>query len=153
MTKSSTFLAICLLSGAAFAEKEIVEPNPALAPEEVVSIQLEALQHNDEPSEDAGIERTWAFAHPDNKRVTGPLDRFKAMIKSPGYRMLLDHRAHRISRVAVSGDKARFTVTVTPASGPVVFYHWRLRKVETGPNQGAWMTIAVSPPLEKGNTI
>ena len=40
------------------------KPSPALAPERVVAIQLDALQHNDTPSPDFGIETTFAFASP-----------------------------------------------------------------------------------------
>ena len=36
----------------------------------MVSIQIEALRHNDTPYEDGGIEVTFNFASPTNKRVT-----------------------------------------------------------------------------------
>lgn len=139
---------LALLGAAAYAAGESA-PDPALPPVRVVEIQLEALQHNDEPHEDAGIERTWAFAHPANKRMTGPLDRFAAMIKSPGYRMLVDHREHTIKRVAVTDESALFTVMILPAAGDAVFYQWRLEKARSG----AWMTVAVSPPIRREDAI
>lgn len=129
------------------------EPGPDLTPERVVEIQLVALQHNDDPRRDAGIERTWAFAHPDNKRITGPLERFTAMIKSPGYRALVGHRKHVIETVVQTEDTAEFVVTVIPASGAVVAYRWRLEKVRDGSHTGAWMTVAVSPPIRRGQSI
>lgn len=124
-------------------------PDPALSPERVVEIQLKALQHNDEPREDAGIERAWAFAHTDNKSVTGPFERFAAMFKSPVYRMLVDHREHWITRVAVTDETAWFVVTVVPESRLAVIYQWRLEKASSG----AWMTIIVSPPIRRGDSI
>ena len=36
---------------------------------------------NDENFKDSGIEQTWNFAHPENKKNTGPLPNFKMMIK------------------------------------------------------------------------
>ena len=57
---------------------ELVKPNTKLDPYDVVKIQLEALKNND--SQDKGIRQTWLFAHPDNKKVTGPFDRFRIMI-------------------------------------------------------------------------
>ena len=57
------------------------EPDPSLSPQDVVSIQIEALQNNDTPYEDRGIEITFNFASPTNKRVTGPLERFKVMVR------------------------------------------------------------------------
>lgn len=149
MSRLSLLSAILALAGAAFYAYGDFEPDPALPPERVVEIQLEALQNNDEPREDAGIERVWAFAHPANRAVTGPLERFAAMIKNPAYRMLVDHREHSIRRVAVTDETAWFVVTVVPGSGPLVFYHWQLEKTRSG----AWMTIAVSPPISRDETI
>ena len=63
--------------------QELLTPDPIRQPESVVEIQLQSLQKNDVPVPDTGIAQTWAFAHPDNKRVTGPLERFAWMIKSP----------------------------------------------------------------------
>lgn len=152
MSRLSLFAALLLLPGAAGAADTPV-PGPGLPPERVVEIQLDALQRNDEPHADAGIELAWSFAHPANKAATGPLERFAAMIKNPVYRPLLNHLAHEIKRVAITGDAAVVAATVTPASGPVVFYQWRLERVASGPHAGAWMTAAVSSPAERGDSI
>ena len=56
---------------------ELAKPNKTLNPYDVVKIQLEALKNND--SQDKGIKQTWLFAHPDNKKITGPFDKFKQM--------------------------------------------------------------------------
>jgi hypothetical protein len=45
-------------------------PNAQLTPDQVFKIQLEALRTNDE--NDRGIEITFRFASPANKRSTGP---------------------------------------------------------------------------------
>ena len=44
------------------------EPDPSLSPQDVVSIQIEALRNNDIPYADRGIEVTFNFASPANKR-------------------------------------------------------------------------------------
>jgi hypothetical protein len=69
----------------------LVRPSPQLSAAEVVTIQLEALQHNDEPYIDAGIAQSWLLAHPANKRVTGPYSRFADMLRSPAFAAILDH--------------------------------------------------------------
>jgi hypothetical protein len=125
----------------------------ALSPAEVVEAQLSALQRNDSPEVDAGIAQTRAFAHPDNKRVTGPLPRFAQMIKGPQFHMLLDHRAHEIQEIARTDDAVAFAVTVTAGSGEVVIYQWQVGKVADGEHAGAWMTTAVSPPIPAGTAI
>ena len=64
-----------------FLSAEIVKPNSDIKPVQVVKIQLKGLMKNDLPYKDQGIEQTWEFAHPNNKIFTGPINRFKEMIK------------------------------------------------------------------------
>ena len=71
------FISIFLSSSNA----EILKPNSTIKPSEVVKIQLKKKKKNDLEFEDSGIEQTWNFAHPNNKKVTGPLPNFKMMIK------------------------------------------------------------------------
>ena len=60
-------------------DDEQLQPNPNLTPEDVIRIQVEALQNND--SQDTGIEITFRFASPANRQLTGPLNRFKRMVR------------------------------------------------------------------------
>ena len=73
---------IILIFSTSELKAEIKKPNPDIKPREVIEIQLNALMKNDIPSKDNGIIQTWFFAHPNNQRVTGPIERFKYMIKS-----------------------------------------------------------------------
>jgi Domain of unknown function (DUF4864) len=152
MRSSLVAVALLVMAAPSWAADPLM-PDPALSPAEVVSIQLNALQANDTPEADAGIAQTWAFAHPDNKRVTGPLPRFAQMIKGPLYALLLRHRSHQVKEVSRSDNEAVFAVTVTSRTGEVVGYRWSLAKVAEGANAGAWMTIAVSPPIQVGEAI
>lgn len=151
--RASLFGAALLIVAAPSWAAELLMPDPALSPAEVVEAQLNALQVNDTPEADAGIAQTWAFAHPDNKRATGPLPRFAGMIKGPLYRILLNHQSHEVEEVSRTDDEAVFAVTVTSESGVAVVYQWRIAKVVDGENAGAWMTTAVSPPIRAGQSI
>jgi Domain of unknown function (DUF4864) len=151
MRTAALALALLLMVAPARAA-DLLVPDPALSPAEVVEIQLSALQANDTAS-DAGIAQTFAFAHPDNKRMTGPLARFAQMIKGPQYRMLLNHRAHEIKEVSRTDNEVVFAVTVTSATGEVVGYRWSVAKVASGEAAGAWMTVSVSPPVAVGQAI
>jgi Domain of unknown function (DUF4864) len=131
---------------------DLLAPDPVLSPAEVVAIQLDALQAN-EAGTDAGIAQTWAFAHPENKRMTGPLPRFAQMIRGPQYRMLLNHRSHEVTEVSRTDHEAVFAVTVTTRTGDVIGYRWSVAKVTGGEHAGAWMTIAVSPPVPVGQAL
>ena len=143
-----TFIITALVL-ASSVSAEMLKPEPDIAPKRVVEIQLEALQNNDEPKPNAGIEQAWLFAHPMNKSATGPLKRFTSMIKSPSYQMLVGHESHSVRRIAVTDDTATFAVKVTPASADPVSYQWKLKKTDSG----LWMTISVSPPMDRGDTI
>ena len=68
----STFL-IFLIS-VSVSKADLLKPSSDIKPDRVIEIQLSGLQNNDLIYKDSGIEQTWNFAHPDNKKVTGPLD-------------------------------------------------------------------------------
>jgi Domain of unknown function (DUF4864) len=141
-----------LMAAPSFAA-DVLQPDPDLSPAEVIAIQLSALQANDTPEPDAGIAQTFAFAHPDNRRVTGPLPRFAQMIKGPQYQVLLGHRSHEINEVFRDDNQAAFAVIVTSRDGNVVGFRWAVARVAAGEHAGAWMTIAVSPPVPVGKAI
>lgn len=135
------------------AVADLMQPSPALSPERVVEIQLQSLQRNDTPTPDAGIEQTWAFAHPDNKRMTGPIERFALMIKGPHYKLLLKLREYRIEKVVRTENRALFNVSIVTATGGPASFQWEVAKVDAGVHAGSWMTIGVSPPLRSGDAI
>ena len=91
---------ILLLITSTFSNAELLNPNSNIKPKEVIKIQLNGLQQNDSKFKDSGIEQTWNFAHPNNKRVTGPLSNFKMMLKSDSYGMMINHLSHTITAVS-----------------------------------------------------
>lgn len=153
MRLATGLFAFLVLSALPAAGQELRHPDPGLPPIRVVEIQLEALQRNDRPVPDAGIAQTWAFAHPANRRMTGPLERFALMIKGPHYRLMLGHREHTIDPVFQSADLAVFAVRLVAADGRHAAFQWRVAKVAEGPYAGSWMTVGVSPPLNVKDSI
>ena len=91
---------------------EIIKPSKEIDPGQVIKIQLSALMKNDNPYKDRGIIQTWEFAHPNNQKMTGPLEKFKNMIKTDSYSMLINHSNHEILEVYMSSEIATFEVTV-----------------------------------------
>lgn len=120
-------------------------PNVSLSPEQVVRAQLEALADNDEPYGDHGIEVTWRFASPENKVFTGPLGRFKQMVRGPVYGAMIGHRAASYETVAVEGGTATIDVILRTPGGAFAGYRFRLSQQRGGPCDGCWMTDAVVP--------
>ena len=83
------------------ANAELIKPSSNIEPYKVVKIQLSSLMKNNYPNKDSGIEQTWEFAHPNNQKYTGPLEKFKIMLKGESYKMLLNHLDHKIVAVKV----------------------------------------------------
>ena len=91
---------------------DVIKPNNGIEPYQVVKIQLRGLKYNDEPKKNNGIKQTWEFAHPFNKRYTGPLPKFINMIKSENYKMLLNHLDSEIIEIFKTDEKYGFEVKI-----------------------------------------
>jgi hypothetical protein len=136
------------------AFSEIVKPNETIVPEKVVKIQLDGLKKNDSGYKDQGIEQTWEFAHPTNKIFTGPLDRFKEMIKGESYKMLLNHKDHKINQVFSDENKVIFEVIVMDNDKKYYMFKWQVEKyLKSGPLQNCWLTTMVSAAISLGSSI
>ena len=110
-----------------------------------MTIQLEALQHNDSPSRDAGIETTFRFASPANRVATGPLDRFAQLVKTSVYSPMIGHRrVVERGSMHIEGDEARQRVVISSASGARVTYIFFLSRQHGGSYDGCWMTDGVT---------
>ena len=145
----SAFLTALFFSSTTQAAKTVY-PNPDIAPAEVIAIQLHGLQYNDTPEIDAGINQTWEFAHPRNRAMTGPLPRFAAMLKGPGYGMMLNHVSHQIVPVNSRDGWRQFDVFMEAGNGQVLQFSWIVEKVTEGRYEDCWMTVAVSAPRPAG---
>ena len=127
---------------------EMIKPDPTISAKDVISIQLKALQINNSPFEDAGIEQTWEFAHPNNRKFTGPLNNFIRMIKNPSYSMMIDHMDHKIIAVEEKETTSYYFVELTDVNGKKYGFEWTVEKViENGEFKDCWMTVGVSRPL------
>ena len=134
---------VMLLVGPALAEKVPTDPNPKLSPADVVSAQLQALKHNDDPEPDAGIRTTFRFASPSNRSHTGPVERFIRMVKSEEYAAMLNYQSDLRSEVMVQQGAARQKVTLIDSAGKQATYVFILSKQAGPPCSGCWMTDSV----------
>ena len=133
---------------------ELLKPNSNIKPSEVVKIQLLGLQNNNKVFNDSGIEQTWNFAHPMNKQATGPLDRFKEMLKSNNYQMMIDHISHTITQVRRGDDWVQFEVIILDKEKIYHKFNWQVEKfIEDGPLKDCWLTTMVSSPEPLGSSI
>ena len=133
---------------------DLLIPNNSILPADVVKIQLVGLMNNDKEYKDSGIEQTWKFAHPNNKKATGPLDNFKRMIKGDTYQMMLNHLSHTVTQLG-SGEKwAQFEVVILDKNKIYHKFNWQVEKyVEDGDLKDCWLTTMVSNPILLGSSI
>ena len=136
------------------SKAELQIPSNTILPVEVIKIQLVGLMNNDEKFKDSGIEQTWNFAHPENKKNTGPLPNFKMMIKSRSYQMLLNHLNHTITNVGSSDKWAQFEVIILDKEKIYHKFNWQVEKyTKEGPLKDCWLTTMVSSPIPLGSSI
>ena len=108
---------------------------------------------NDTPYMDQGIEQTWEFAHPSNQRFTGPLNRFKEMIKGESYNMLLNHISHEVMEIYSDESRALYEVTVLDSNKKYFKFRWQVEKfLDKGPLKNCWLTTLVSQPIPLGSS-
>lgn len=137
-----------------FAKADLVKPNSGIEPIQVVKIQLRGLKNNDQLYQDGGIEQTWEFAHPKNRKFTGPLTKFKSMIKGDDFSMLLNHKEHKVKEVFLSDDVATFEVIVLNSDKEYFKFKWQVEKFKKeGTLKNCWLTTAVSSPISIGSSI
>ena len=143
-----------LLISISISKAELIKPKSSIVPSDVVKIQLTALQKNDLDYKDSGIVQTWNFAHPNNKKVTGPLNNFKKMIKGNSYQMMINHLSHTITKLG-SGDKwAQFEVIILDKDKIYHKFNWQVEKYTIeGPLKDCWLTTMVSNPIPLGSSI
>ena len=133
---------------------DLIYPSNLIKPKEVIKIQLIGLMKNDDNFKDSGIEQTWNFAHPENKKNTGPLPKFKMMIKGRSYQMLLNHLSHTITEVGSSDKWAQFEVIILDSEKIYHKFNWQVEKyTEDGPLKDCWLTTMVSSPVPLGSSI
>mgnify|MGYP006108690967 FL=1 len=132
---------------------DVIKPNENMTAYDVVKIQLVALKNNNVPEKDSGIKQTWIFAHPENKKITGPFERFRIMLYGAQYNILLNHDSHKIKLIMNTEKKYIYGVELLSKNKKLYFYEWHLEKSSVEECNNCWFTTAVSSPTDQGNTI
>ena len=153
MSKIFKLSIIIFLINFSFAKSETITPSINIKPAQVIKIQLQGLMKNDTPYRDKGIEQTWEFAHPSNQKFTGPLSKFKEMIKGDSYSMLLNHIGHEIIEIYSDDKKAIYEVIVLDTNKKYFKFRWQVEKfLDDGPLKNCWLTTGVSQPIPLGSS-
>ncbi len=125
-------------------QQQYPTPSPDLSPQDVVRLQLDALQNNDLLPDDAGIRAAFAFTSPTNREATGPVERFIQLVKNPLYRPLIGFETARLSDMAIVGNRAQQMVAVIHTrGGESAEFIFTLSRQTEGQFNGCWMVDGV----------
>ena len=127
-------------------------PSLRLTADDTFSCQWDALQQNDTPTTDAGVETLYAFAVIDlylakskyfgASADLGQFERFRRVLHSPKYRVLLSHVDRRVlSTLHVSEQECRQRIRVAGFRGQEGGeYTMTLQRACGGRTDGVWLT-------------
>ncbi|MDQ3395634.1 MAG: DUF4864 domain-containing protein [Bacteroidota bacterium] len=119
------------------------QPNPDLGPQEVVEIQVLAMQENDMPFKNYGVLTAFNFASPDYKSKNGPEGKFIQMINNPNYSSLLNFKMYGLDDIYVINNLALQKITLIDANDNPAVYLFKLTRQMEKPFEGCWMIDSV----------
>ena len=123
-----------------------VLPNDLFSSIEVVELQMSSLQTNTK-NNNSGIYQCWLFAHPENKKYTGPFNNFKRMISDTSYKILLNSTKFKIKLLMENKNNATYSVNVDAYDNKRYNLTWVLEKASISQDcRNCWMTTSVTQP-------
>jgi len=126
-----------------------IMPNDKFSASDVVEIQLTSLQANS--SDNKGIYQCWIFAHPENKKHTGPFNYFVKMITNKPYDKLLNSKFFKIKLLLENKKEARIEVLLDSKNNRRYKIFWHLGRAKLNSEcQNCWMTLGVTQPFDMG---
>ena len=123
-----------------------VMPNDIFTAIEVVELQMTSLQTNSETN-NGGIYQCWLFAHPENKKYTGPFSNFKRMIADTSYKILLNSIKFKTQLISKSDKVIKYSVVIDAFDNKRYQLDWVLEKAKLNKDcKNCWMTTVVTQP-------
>ncbi|MER2999392.1 DUF4864 domain-containing protein [Pontibacter populi] len=118
-----------------------LRPSKALTPQEVVQIQLKALQQND--GSDSGIITVFNFSSPVSKISMGPIEHFRVLVRDPVYKPMLNFKSSKKGNMVITGKSAYQLVVLTTENNEKAAYLFMLARQTKGYYKGCWLTVGV----------
>ncbi len=123
-----------------------VLPNDIFSAIEVVELQMTSLQTNSKINNE-GIYQCWLFAHPENKKYTGPFSNFKRMIADTSYKILLNSIKFKTQLISKSDKVIKYSVVIDAFDNKRYQLDWILEKAKLNKDcKNCWMTTVVTQP-------
>ena len=143
------YLLILILSLFVFNNNKALSnvlPNDIFSAIEVVELQMTSLQTNSKINNE-GIYQCWLFAHPENKKYTGPFSNFKRMIADTSYKILLNSIKFKTQLISKSDKVIKYSVVIDAFDNKRYQLDWVLEKAKLNKDcKNCWMTTVVTQP-------
>ena len=146
VNKYIVLLSCMLLSNfSVAADLKRTQPDPSLNARDVVEIVMSAMANNDYPYQNHGIEIAYNFASPANKLITGPLSRFRKMIRVGVYESMLNFKGIKYENYKVDGRNAQLDIILETPDNRTQGFQFRLKRQIDNEFHDCWMTDSVMP--------
>ena len=123
------------------AETSIVESD-------IILTQILASYQNFSNSPQNSLDIIWNYAHPDNKKITGPKENFRNMLLSEPYNSILDLKEYSFTKTVETQNNEHYEIKILASNNSYFEVTWvfQLDKCPEDPINNCWLTIAVTAP-------
>jgi|TARA_B110000444_G_scaffold121317_1_gene114118 hypothetical protein len=103
-------------------------------------------QFSDYPQ--TSLDAIWNYAHPDNKKITGPKENFRNMLLSEPYNSILDLKEYSFTKTVETENSEHYEIKILAKNNSYFEVTWvfQFDECPENPQNKCWLTIAVTAP-------
>jgi hypothetical protein len=122
-------------------QSSVIEPN-------VVLTEILESYKNFSESPQKAIDTIWDNAHPSNREITGPKDRFERMLLSEPYSSILDLKEYSFIKTIETEESQHYEIKILAKNNSYFEVTWvfQLDLCLSDPENKCWLTVAVTAP-------
>jgi hypothetical protein len=122
-------------------QSSVIEPN-------VVLTEILESYKNFSESPQKAIDTIWDNAHPSNRGITGPKDRFERMLLSEPYSSILDLKEYSFIKTIETEDSQHYEIKILAKNNSYFEVTWvfQLDLCLSDSENKCWLTVAVTAP-------
>jgi hypothetical protein len=122
-------------------KSSVIEPN-------VVLTEILESYKNFSESPQKAIDTIWDNAHPSNREITGPKDRFERMLLSEPYSSILDLKEYSFIKTIETEESQHYEIKILAKNNSYFEVTWvfQLDLCLSDSENKCWLTVAVTAP-------
>ena len=122
-------------------QSSVIEPN-------VVLTEILESYKNFSESPQKAIDTIWDNAHPSNREITGPKDRFERMLLTEPYSSILDLKEYSFIKTIETEESQHYEIKILAKNNSYFEVTWvfQLDLCLSDSENKCWLTVAVTAP-------